>query len=104
MNEFAGKSRTITGSGSLTPYSINKALNLALGLFMVFAVAFFVFAGSARAQQTETCPYTLPGSPTDRDILILLYCATDGGSWTDNAGWLTDAPLKDWKGVIVNRF
>ena len=50
MNWFAGKSRTITGSGSLTPYSINKALNLALGLFMVFAVAFFIFAGSARAQ------------------------------------------------------
>ena len=53
MNEFAGKSRTITGSGSLTPYSINKALNLALGLFMVFAVAFFVFAGSARAQRQK---------------------------------------------------
>ena len=102
MNWFAGKSRTITGSGSLTPYSINKALNLALGLFMVFAVAFFIFAGSARAQQTETCPYTLPDSPTDRDILILLYCATDGGSWTDNAGWLTGMPLSAWNGVELD--
>ena len=99
MNWFAGKSRTITGSGSLTPYSINKALNLALGLFMVFAVAFFIFAGSARAQPTETCPYTLPDSPTDKDILILFYCATDGENWANKDGWLTDASLANWHGV-----
>ena len=68
---------------------------------MVFAVAFFIFAGSARAQ-TETCPYTLPNSPTDRDILILFYCATDGKNWANKDNWLTDESLASWHGVTLD--
>ena len=36
---------------------------------------------------------------TDRDILGLLYRATDGPNWTRSDNWLTDAPLSDWYGV-----
>lgn len=35
----------------------------------------------------------------DRAALAALYNATDGPNWTDNGGWLTDAPLGEWYGV-----
>ena len=38
----------------------------------------------------------------DRNILEALYHATDGANWTDNANWLTDAPLGDWHGVTTD--
>ena len=40
-----------------------------------------------------TCP------ASDRDILVALYNATGGPGWSNNTGWLTDAPLDDWYGV-----
>ena len=41
-----------------------------------------------------------PPSPTsDRDVLVILYNATDGPNWKNNTNWLTDAPLDDWYGV-----
>ena len=39
---------------------------------------------------------------TERDILSSLYWSTGGPFWTDNAGWLTDAPLSVWNGVETN--
>lgn len=42
-------------------------------------------------------------APTsDRDILEILYHATDGPNWTVRDNWLTDAPLEDWHGVEVD--
>ena len=38
----------------------------------------------------------------DRDILVALYHATDGPNWRDNTNWLSDAPLGEWKGVMVD--
>ena len=35
----------------------------------------------------------------DRTALTALYEATDGPNWTENDGWLTDAPLGTWHGV-----
>ena len=32
----------------------------------------------------------------------MLYRATDGGNWSDDTNWLTDAPLGDWYGVEVD--
>ena len=29
----------------------------------------------------------------DRDALVALYNATGGPNWTNNSGWLTDAPF-----------
>ena len=36
---------------------------------------------------------------TDRQALNALYNATGGDNWTNNTGWLTDAPLGQWYGV-----
>ena len=38
----------------------------------------------------------------DRDALVALYEATSGDSWTRNDGWLSDRPLDEWFGIIVN--
>ncbi len=38
----------------------------------------------------------------DRAALVALYRATDGDSWTDNAGWRSDAPIGQWHGVTVD--
>ena len=39
---------------------------------------------------------------TDRAALVALYNATDGDNWRDNANWLSDAPLGDWRGVTTD--
>ena len=39
---------------------------------------------------------------TDREILKVLYAATDGSGWIDSDNWLTDAALRDWHGVEVD--
>ena len=41
------------------------------------------------------------GSP-DREALTALYNAMDGANWTNNANWLSDAPLDEWHGVWVD--
>ena len=39
---------------------------------------------------------------SDRDILEILYNATDGPNWTSSANWLTEAPVSQWHGVTVD--
>ncbi len=39
---------------------------------------------------------------TQRDILWVLYEATDGPNWLSSDGWLTDAPLDEWYGISVD--
>ena len=39
---------------------------------------------------------------TDRDVLAVLYEATDGPNWAASDNWLTDAPLSDWHGVLTD--
>ena len=41
-------------------------------------------------------------APTDRDVLVALYNATDGPNWKQKTNWDTDAPLSDWYGVTAN--
>ena len=38
----------------------------------------------------------------DREILELMYDATNGRDWTNNNGWLTEAPLAGWHGVTTD--
>ena len=38
-------------------------------------------------------------TPSDREILEILYHATDGDNWVNNEKWLTDAELEEWYGV-----
>ncbi len=40
---------------------------------------------------------------SDREVLVVLYEATDGPNWTNSENWLTDAPLAQWHGVRVDR-
>ena len=35
----------------------------------------------------------------DREVLVELYDALDGGSWTNNTNWLTERPIREWYGV-----
>lgn len=36
----------------------------------------------------------------ERDILMLLYNATDGDNWKNNDNWGSDLPLSEWHGII----
>ena len=38
----------------------------------------------------------------ERLVLTHFYRATNGPDWTDNANWLTDAPVGEWHGVAVD--
>lgn len=39
---------------------------------------------------------------SDREILEILYEATDGRNWSSSTNWLTSAPLEDWHGLAVD--
>lgn len=41
-------------------------------------------------------------TPTDCDVLLAIYEATNGPKWKDSSNWGTDADLSDWYGVKVN--
>ena len=41
-------------------------------------------------------------TPTDRDVLVALYNATDGGNWRTGTNWLSQEPLGNWHGVTTN--
>ena len=38
----------------------------------------------------------------DRDVLVVLYNATDGPNWVTNTGWLSEQPIGQWHGVITD--
>lgn len=59
----------------------------------VFLVALPIFAACVE-----------PTSPQDeqRRVLETIYRGLGGENWTNNTGWLTDAPLSDWHGITVN--
>ena len=38
----------------------------------------------------------------DRAALVAFYEATGGPNWRNNDGWLTDAPLESWFGVVTD--
>ena len=39
---------------------------------------------------------------SDREALVALYNVTDGPNWFNSTNWLSDRPLGDWYGVVVN--
>ena len=43
----------------------------------------------------------VPASP-QRDALVALYNATDGGHWRNRTNWASDAPLASWYGVTTD--
>ena len=44
------------------------------------------------------------GTGTERAALELIYRSLHGEEWCDSNNWCTDAPLKDWYGVMTNAF
>ena len=59
------------------------------------------------ADTFDSTDYDIPTADTgrpesDRDILALLYNATDGPNWRESANWLSDRPLSEWYGVSTN--
>ena len=40
--------------------------------------------------------------PSDVEVLVALYKATDGTNWEDNDNWLSDAPIGEWHGVATD--
>ena len=43
-----------------------------------------------------------PADAQDRAVLMTLYEATGGSSWTESANWGTDEPLDRWHGVTTD--
>ena len=61
-----------------------------------------------RIPPPPTVTSTVVPTPTlvpidERPFLGALYLSTDGGNWTRNDNWLTDAPLGEWYGVTTQR-
>ena len=42
------------------------------------------------------------GVASDRAVLVALYNATEGGSWTTRTNWLSGRPLDEWHGVTTD--
>ena len=58
-------------------------------------------AAPATEGESESAPP--PGSVAmDREVLVAFYNAMDGDNWTNNANWLSEAPLGEWHGVHTN--
>ena len=63
--------------------------------------ALFALTGVAQAQaQTPSCPYTpVNDPPTDKEVLITLYCSTNGDGWEKKTKWLSNKNINQWWGV-----
>ena len=46
--------------------------------------------------------FPIPQSQTPRDILVALYNATGGASWTNSTNWLSNNDISTWHGVSVS--
>ena len=59
--------------------------------------------GGTTVSPTTIVPEDKDALVGDRAALVALYHATDGPSWQQDGGWLSDAPLGDWHGVVTDR-
>ena len=83
----------------------------AQGLNALLLVVVVAVAGGC---EEPTNPVTAPGevghrlavqagaANSDREALMALYDATDGGNWTDNTNWGSDEDLDEWDGVSTD--
>ena len=76
----------------------------ALGLVVAVAAGSTTVTAATPSGASAVVVVTVgPHSEVDvRAVLPALYEATDGPSWTESEGWLTDAPLGDWHGVSTD--
>ena len=91
------------GTPSVSWSSADSAIASVDSTGLVTAVDFGETRVTARSESlSATVEVEVVFKPTDRDVLQVLYGATDGDSWTDNSNWLTDEPLSEWAGVHTN--
>lgn len=50
----------------------------------------------------ESAAPACPAESPDKDTLVAFYNATGGARWTNNANWLSDAPVCQWHGVFTD--
>ena len=70
-------------------------------LCVCLSAAFFILGGTAHAQ-TTCSNHTSSDPPTEEDLLIVLYCATDGENWRDKNNWLSSMELNQWSRVTTS--
>ena len=59
---------------------------------------------SAFVSVTQEAPGPETSSRKERAALEAVFRALHGDEWCDSDGWCTDAPLKEWYGVMTNSF
>ncbi|WP_299897654.1 hypothetical protein, partial [uncultured Aquimarina sp.] len=95
--------------GAIIPGATAKDLVIANATAVDAGVYHFIATNSIVTGLTlERNPITLTiaedtcgVSEAEKQALIDLYNSTDGANWTNNTNWLTNAPVCDWYGVVV---
>ena len=78
---------------------LNRIRRSTQGVAALFALA---FAAAACGDDPVDPDLEPPAISPDRDVLVALYNATDGGNWRRNTNWLSDAPVNEWHGVFTD--
>ena len=81
-------------SGSLEVTSTEPIVSLSLNFE---ADPVFSSLPPGRVEERTHDPGTEP--MTDREVLEVLYHATNGPEWNNHTNWLSEAPLSEWYGV-----
>ena len=71
-------------------------------LALILAALSAACGSDAPTPGTAAAPATEGSVATDREALVAFYNAMDGDNWTNNANWLSEAPLAEWHGVHTN--
>ena len=102
--QTSGQSSSAGGIGKTTGELQSPASNT--GIYASWDPAVWDFGTSSQYPTLRSggSPTPTPSSPitSDRDVLVILYNATDGDNWTNNTSWLSDAPIGQWHGVTTN--
>ncbi len=78
-----------------------------LGLMAVAALALIISLCVGEEETSHCKPTSSPTSVrqlADREVLEVLYQATDGPNWENNNNWLSAKPLNDWFGVTTDSY
>ena len=94
VNEFSGEMpQGLTAMTALEYFGSYSNQGLCAPVddaFQAWLQSISTFRGSSCAPADST---------EDRAVLAELYRATDGVNWGNNANWLSDRPIREWRGV-----
>ena len=79
-------------------------MTLKASLFLPTLATTMVLLATGDEASSSSAPSEVPVWETlrERIALTVFYHATNGPNWTDNAYWLTDAPVGKWYGVVAD--